>query len=251
MELNIKKDKNYVIFGDCLDWLDQIPKESVDMCYIDPPFFSNATYEKIWGNGWERRCFEDRFKTVNHYAKWMEDRVIKIKKCLKSTGSIFLHCDHRANYKLRTVLDKIFNKDNFINELIWSYRTGGNSPRYFARKHDTIFWYSKEKNKHKYNLIKEKSYLSHKYGFSNIEILKDERGFYRMTNPRDVFEIEAIRGNHPQSINYKTQKPEALLKRIIECSTNEGDTVLDCFGGGGTTASVCSQLKQTLYNRGC
>ena len=243
-KLNIQKDKNYVIRGDCLEWLDHIPSESVDMCYIYPPFFSNATYELIWGNGWEKSSFEDRFKTVRHYADWMKDRFEKINKCLKNTGSIFVHCDHRANYKLREKLDEVFGEENFINEIIWSYRTGGNSPRYFARKHDTIFWYSKTKDKHTYNLIKEKSYLSHKYGFSNIKIFEDEKGLFRLVIPRSIFDIEAVRGNNPESINYKTQKPEALLKKILECSTHENDTVLDCFGGGGTTASVCSQLNR-------
>ena len=243
VKLKIDEDKDYVICGDCLDWLDHIPKGSVNMCYIDPPFFSNRTYEIIWKNGWESRCFEDRFKTINHYSDWMEERIKKIKKCLKPNGTIFVHCDYRANYKLRAVLNDIFGEDNFINEIIWSYKTGGTSSKYFARKHDTIFWYSKNKQ-YTYNLIKERSYLSHKYGFSNITTYEDDKGLYRMVYPRDIFDIDAIRGNQPGSIKYKTQKPEALLKKIIQCSTNENDTVLDCFSGGGTTASVCKQLKQ-------
>ncbi len=264
MKLNIRKDKNYVIFGDCLDWLDQIPEKSVDICYIDPPFFTNKNYEIIWGNGWEKRCYEDRFKTVNHYSEWMKERIEKIKECLKPTGSIFVHCDYRANYKLRDVLNKVFGENNFINEIIWCYDVGGRSRKRFARKHDTIFWYSKtNKYKHSFDDVK----IPMKSGKSSFggRLCKDEDGReYRLVYgtkdskgktryykyyldqgkvPEDWWtQINSIQSGDKERVGYNTQKPKKLLKRIVLCSTERGDTVLDCFGGGGTTAYVSNQL---------
>ena len=141
-------------------------------------------------------------------------------------------------------MDDIFGAENFRNEIVWSYRTGGVSKRWFVRKHDIIFCYGKSAQdqitqrapplKTKFNPMKEKSYLTHKYGFSTIKIEEDEGGYYRMAQIRDVWEIPALRGNHPEEWRgYPTQKPRALLRRIIEASTNEGDVVLDPFCGCG------------------
>ncbi len=248
IELPKKKKRiieaNQIVWGDCLDWLDFVEKGTVDVCYIDPPFFSNKKYEIIWGNGYELRSFGDRWKGgIEVYIKWMQERVIKIHEALKPTGSIFLHCDWRASHRLRFMLDEVFGKENFVNEIIWSYKTGGVSKNWFGRKHDNIYFYSKNGTP-TFNLQKEKSYLPHKYGFKNIKIKKDNIGYYRDVYMRDVFDIPALRGNQPETIEYNTQKPEKLLERIIKASTNEGDLVLDCFGGGGTTAAVASKLNR-------
>ena len=170
------------------------------------------------------------------YVTYMAERLIYMHRILKDTGSIYLHCDPTASYYLRVVLDAIFVPGNFRNEVVWSYKTGGVSKRWFARKHDTILVYAKNLDKSHFNLLKEKSYLTHKYGFKNIEIKEDEGGLYRDVTMRDVWDIPALRGNHPEYLNYPTQKPLKLLRRIIAASSNPGDIVLDPFCGCGTAA---------------
>lgn len=214
------------------------------MCYIDPPFFSNKNYEILWGNGYELRSFGDRWKGgVKSYIVWMEERVKEIHRILKDTGSIFLHCDWHASHRLRVMLDDVFGEKNFVNEIIWFYKTGGASKRFFARKHDSIFFYSKN-DKYKYHPTKEKSYMLHKYGFkkSDFKIDKSNGLQYTHVYSRDVWEIPSVGSATSERIGYKTQKPEKLIERILKCSTNENDLILDCFGGGGTTAAVAAKL---------
>jgi len=125
---NLKFDmtQNNVVCGDCKDWLPFIPSNSVDLIYIDPPFFSNKTYEIVWGNGFELRSFGDRWKGgINHYIGWMRDKIIEAHRVLKTTGSIFLHCDYHANHHLRILFDDIFGEKNFVNSIVWCYAGGG------------------------------------------------------------------------------------------------------------------------------
>jgi len=144
---------------------------------------------------------------------------------------------------VKLMMDEIFGKGNFRNEIIWYYKTGGVARENFPRKHDTILLYSKTKNM-LFNPTKEKSYLDYRYGFSNVDIFKDQRGYYTLTFVRDVWEIDALRGNHPENLNFPTQKPEKLLERIILASSNEGDIVADFFCGSGTTLAVAEKLNR-------
>ena len=249
-KLNFNLNENSLVFGDCKDWLPFIPNNSVDLIYIDPPFFSNKPYELVWGNGFEKRSFDDRWKgKVNHYTGWMRDRLIEGHRILKKTGSILLHCDWHANHHLRLLLDKIFGENNFKNEIIWHYKTGGSSKNFLSRKHDNIYLYSKTKH-YTYNLQKEKRYTKAKgrkagiinYGQGNAEFFKDENGVFNLANLSDVWEIPYINSMSKERIGYKTQKPESLLKKIIQCFSNKNDLILDFFGGGGTTAKVAHDL---------
>lgn len=224
---------NIIFQGDCLYWLPLIKDSTVDMCYIDPPY----------NTGRNDLGYFDAWPSNSSYIEWMTPRIKEIHKKLKPTGTIFLHCDWHANHRLRLLLDEVFGETNFINEIIWSYKTGGMSKRWLGRKHDTIYFYSKTSN-YKFNLRKEKSYLQHKYGFSNVEIFEDDKGPYTLVGMRDCFDIAALRGNQPEVIGYKTQKPEELISRLIDISTDKGDTVLDCFSGGFTTAKVCADLNR-------
>ena len=141
------------------------------------------------------------------------------------------------------MLDEIFGPENHINEIIWFYKTGGLPEKLgFGRKHDTIHYYVKSRRHAIWNPQKEKSYVKHKYGFSNIEILEDSAGRYTNVNCRDVFDIPALRGNQPERVNFPTQKPEALLERIIRASSNEDSLVGDFFCGSGTTGIVAGRL---------
>ena len=250
-KLKIDLKENSVIVGDCLEWLKNVPSNSIDMCYIDPPFFSNKNYEIIWRNGYERRAYEDRWKGgVKSYIVWMEDRVKEIHRVLKSTGTILLHCDHHASHRLRVMLDDVFGEKNFVNEIVWCYRGGGVPKKMFARKHDNIFIYSKSKN-WTFNVDSVRNPYSEetkdrcKYvaqSFRQNKTYNKWRPNPKGKHPEDWLEIQPIMPSSKERIGYKTQKPEALLKKMIKAFSNNGDIILDCFGGGGTTASVATRL---------
>ena len=174
---------------------------------------------------------------------WLGVRVMELHRILKPTGSLYLHIDHTAHAYTKALLDGIFGKRNFRNEIVWLYKTGGLSKRWFGKKHDTILFYSKS-NEYPFNQQKEKSYLSHKYGFSNVKIFEDERGPYTLVSMRDVWDIPALRGNQPETTGYPTQKPIAVYERIIEGSSNPGDMVLDPFAGCATTPVAAERLER-------
>lgn len=184
------------------------------------------------------------------YLTNMAPRLLEIHRVLKPSGSMYLHCDPTMSHYLKVLLDAIFRDDRtgFLNEIIWSYRTGGMSKRWFGRKHDVLLLYVKDDTKHTFNVKKEKSYLSHKYGFKNVEIFQEpepDGRYYTMVGMRDVWAIDALRGNNPETLGYPTQKPLALLERVIEASSNEGDIVLDPFCGCGTAVDAAQRLKRS------
>src|SRR4051794_22373354 len=138
--------------GDNLTRMAALPAESVDLIYLDPPFFSNRIYEVIWGDEAEVRSFEDRWEGgIQVYVNWMRERMIEMHRVLKPTGSIYLHVDWHAAHYLKVMMDDIFGQNlsghdrGFQNEVIWYYRGAGVSPRRWARRHDSILWYSKGK----------------------------------------------------------------------------------------------------------
>jgi DNA modification methylase len=270
---------NKLILGDCLEVLQKLEPESIDLIYIDPPFFSNRTYEVVWGDKGEMRSFEDRWSGgIDQYISWLKDRVQEMHKLLKPTGAMLLHCDWHANAYIRVkVLDAVFGTKNFRNEIIWYYRRWTNVSRQFQNMHDTIFWYSKSSNytfnkngyepsesqKKKFakgwdqNVIKDSKgnrivqyivYNREKFE-SNCKIREGAKIVYRETDelkvaPPDVLEISILNSQSDERIGYPTQKPEELLHKLIYTASNEGDTVLDCFMGGGTTIAVADKLKR-------
>ena len=139
-------------------------------------------------------------------------------------------------------MDALFGWRNFVNEVLWLYKTGGMSKRWFGRKHDNILFYAKGRE-YVFNPQREKSYLSHKYGFSNVKILQDGQGIYTMVGMRDYWDIPALRGNQPETVGYPTQKPVALYERIISASSNNGDIVLDPFAGCATTLVAAERVN--------
>lgn len=180
---------------------------------------------------------------VMAYLTMMTIRFIELHRVLKNTGSLYLHCDPTASHYLKIILDVVFGKKNFRNEIIWFYKTGGASKKWFAKKHDTIFFYTKSDN-YAFNLQKEKSYMMHTYGFKKSEFFKDEKGQYTWVFMKDVWEIPAVGSADKERLGYPTQKPEALLERIIKASTNEGNWVLDPFCGCGTTIAVAEEFNR-------
>jgi DNA modification methylase len=260
---------NKLILGDNFEILKGMDSEKIDLIYLDPPFFSNRNYEVIWGDEGEVRSFQDRWAGgIDHYIAWLKERVVEMYRVLKPTGSIFLHCDWHANAEIKVdILNKLFGRNNFRNEIIWSYKTTLKvSSHHLGRDHDVIFVYAKSPecklhpDQKDYppseNTLKrwgkyadEMGFVSNKHfagSASTIINTEDEtRGFnIRHGIPRDVWEIPHLAGNNPEKIGYPTQKPETLLERIIKCASNEGDLVLDPFVGGGTTVAVADRLKR-------
>ena len=236
---------NAIYCGDCKKILiNHIPDNSIDLIYVDLPFFSNRNYEVIWGDGYELRAFEDRWKGgIQNYIAWMEEKIRECHRVLKPTGSMYLHCNHYANAHLRMMLDRIFGENNFQNEIIWAYKSGGATEKRWSRKHDTIFYYTKSK-KWTFNTIKEKSYnRDYKpYKFKGVEEYEDEIGWYTLVNMKDVWNINMVGRTAKERLGYPTQKPQALLERIIEASSNPTDIVLDPMCGCGTAVAVAHKL---------
>ena len=269
--------QNRTLFhGDNLRFLRAMNSESVDLIATDPPFnkgrdfhatpdslAAGAKFQDRWS--WERDVHQEWADQItDDYPKLMEAiesaryahsdgmgaymcfmavRLLEMRRVLKPTGSIYLHCDPTASHYLKAVMDAIFGWKTFVNEVLWLYKTGGTSKRWFGRKHDNILYYAKTKE-YTFHLLKEKSYLSHKYGFSNIKIFQDEHGHYTLAGMRDYWDIPALRGNQPETVGYPTQKPAALYERMIRASSNEEDTVLDPFAGCATTLVAAERLQR-------
>ncbi len=226
----------------------------VDLIYIDPPFDSKADYRtKVTLPGLELEqkptvieqfAYSDTWRDgTASYLAMITPRLILMRELLADTGSIYVHLDWHVGHYVKLVMDEVFGKKNYINECIWYYKTGGMPEKLgFGRKHDTIHFYAKNSNNTYWAPQKEKSYLSHSYGFSNIEIFQDEQGPYTLVNLRDVWDIAALRGNQPEKVDYPTQKPETLVERVFNASCPTNGIVLDVFGGSGTTAAVAEKL---------
>ena len=245
---------NTLFCGDNIEVLrEYIPDECVDLVYIDPPFFSNRNYAIIWHDEAEIRSFEDTWEGgIESYIAWMDPRVRELKRVLKPNGSLYVHCDWHASHRLRKLLDDIMGATNFHNEIIWYYRGGGISKKRFARRHDNIYLYSKNKTMNFYpDAVRDQ------YAEATIERFSHYIGNIRRTgdfgpqqlhpegkHPDDVWLIQPVAPSAKERRGYPTQKPEKLLDRIVRSSSKEGDLVLDCFCGCGTTLAVAHKLNR-------
>lgn len=234
----------------------------VDLIYIDPPFDSKADYRtKVTLPGLdfqqkptvvEQFAYADTWEegTIS-YLKMIYPRLILMKELLSERGSIYVHIDWHIGSYMKVILDDIFGKENFVNEIIWYYRRWNIAGSSFATNHDTILYYGKNKSNRVYNqLYIPKSEKSSAQGKSWKSVI-DENGIRHsiMTDEPtkgvpmpDVWDVSMINPVAKERIGYATQKPEALLERIIKASSNEGDLVCDFFGGSGTTAAVAEKL---------
>lgn len=260
--------------GDNLDFLRGMNSETVHLIATDPPFNKSRDFHATPDSVAQGARFQDRWSwrddihdewlieiqrdypevwsvitnakqvygdDMAAYLCWLGVRLLEMHRILREDGSIYLHIDHTAHAYVKTLMDAIFDFRNFRNEIIWYYKTGGVSRRWFGRKHDTILFYTKS-DEYRFTQQREKSYLSHRYGFSNVNIEEDEQGFFTMVAMRDVWDIPALRGNQPEYKGYPTQKPLALYERIILASSVEGETVLDPFCGCATTPIAAERL---------
>ncbi|SKB12210.1 DNA methylase N-4/N-6 domain protein [Planktothrix sp. PCC 11201] len=286
---------NQLFYGDNLEVLRKyIKDESVDLCYIDPPFNSKRNYNQIYNNlgkedqaqafidtwTWDDQAnqgLEDIFSNYQgHFTQQSIDliagltkvlgkgsllaylvsitlRIVEIYRVLKPTGSFYLHCDPTSSHYLKLVLDAFFfpQGGDFLNEIVWCYRGGGYPKQDFGRRHDVILRYSKS-NKYLFN----PDSIRIPYQAEGINRKDDAMwGKHKGTDkvykphplgkiPEDWWLMNILNANDPERLGYPTQKPEALLERIIQASSNKDDVVLDAYCGCGTTVAVSQRLDR-------
>jgi DNA modification methylase len=290
-EQNSKDWQNLIFHGDNKEILSTLIAEGyrgkIDLIYIDPPFDSKADYirkvelrglpTKIEGEGQsviEQTQYSDIW-AGDSYLQFMYERLILLKELLSDEGSIYLHCDWHKSHHLRFLLDEVFGDENFVNEVIWGYKTRVSSKNYWNKRHDNIFLYSKSGE---YIFNSEDVQIKLSENTIKKYRLKDELGFYRLNGrgitgspirsakdveakweisnpelvvrdylregqpPDDILNIEIINQNSTEREDYPTQKPEELLEQFILASSNPDSIVLDCFMGSGTTMAVAQKL---------
>ena len=287
-------EPNRLIWGDNLHVMRQMPSESVDLIYIDPPFFSQRDYNVIWGDDNEKRSFSDIWEGgLDGYLIWLNARLYEMRRLLKPTGSIYVHCDWHASHYIKVEMDKILGYDNFRNAITWDKRGIGRKSRIgqFPRDSEVLLYYAFSEERVYYQqifeenipkVLKKNGTLGLPKGYS-----RDEVGRVFWTSPPGDYSDESIRrlrsegrihdtrtGNvrikyfagetdthiivpriatdvwrdvpdtvrQAQPVGYPTEKPTRLIERVIRASSNEGDTVLDAFVGGGTTPVVAQRL---------
>ncbi len=232
---------------------------AVQLIYLDPPFGTGDLFRMQIGRAnIERPAYSDVL-TGEKYLDFLRPMLIGCRELLNATGSLYLHVDYRMAAPLKLMLDGIFGEKNFMNEIIWMYRSGGRSTRHFSRKHDTILFYRKSRNcyfdieaagiprgperrNHMKRSIDEKGRVTYsiRSGGKLYHYHEDT-----LVYPSDVWtDIEHLHQRDPERNGYATQKPEALLKRIVSVSSRPGDLVADLFSGSGTTAAVAAQMHR-------
>jgi site-specific DNA-methyltransferase (adenine-specific) len=235
----------------------------IDLIYIDPPFGIGKRFE----NKKSGMAFDDKV-IGSEYLQFMYERLILLRELLSDEGSIYLHCDWHKSHHLRFLLDEVFGEENFVNEVVWHYQQGIKGQTSFGRKHDNIFVYSKTSvnifNKiflpttdpDRYNLIDEdgRNYLFGGTGM-NAKFYADSArpcdDVWTWLDKWDNNRVNQVNQSGHERLDYPTQKPEALLERIVKASSNEGSIVLDCFMGSGTTQAVAQKLGRKWIGIDC
>lgn len=248
-----------VLLGDCLEKLKTIQSESINLIYLDPPFFTQKKHTLKTRDNAKSYTFDDSWDCIIDYQQYIKDRLLECHRVLKESGSIFLHCDKSASHYLRIALDEVFGMHNFQSEIIWNYKRWSNSKVGLLNNHQNIYFYSKTKQ-FKFNTI----YTDYSPTTNVDQILQervrnenaksvyktDENGNVVTGKEKkgvplsDVWHIPFLNPKAKERTGYPTQKPILLLEQIIKIVTNEGDTVLDPFCGSGTTLVAANLLNR-------
>jgi len=249
---------NRIYFADNLPVLQSLPAESVDLIYIDPPFntgrvqartqiqtvrdeqngdrvgFQGRSYRTV---SLGERAYQDQF---DDYLGFLEPRLIEARRVLKPNGSLYFHIDYREVHYCKVLLDGIFGRESFLNEIIWAYDYGARTKKKWPAKHDNILWYAKNSRDYVYNVdeIERIPYMAP--GLVGPE--KAARGKL----PTDTWWHTIVPTNSREKTGYPTQKPLGILRRIVQASSPPGGTVLDFFAGSGTTGAVCLELGRSF-----
>ena len=222
-----------VHWGDNLEYMKTLPDGSVDFIYVDPPFFSSADYYTRKGS----KAYGDRWQGgMDQYLSMLKPRIEEMNRLLKNTGTIAVHLDWHAVHYVKVMMDGIFSPSDFVNEIIWAYKSGGATGRHFARKHDTILVYAKT-SAYYFKAQKERSYNreGRPYRFKGVEEFQDEEGrWYTMVNRKDVLNVDMVGRTSSERTDYATQKPQALLDILLESLCPPDGFCADFFAGSGT-----------------
>ncbi len=235
--------RNRLIWADTAQTLPALLPEfagKIDLIYIDPPFATGGDFTAeaplpaLAEEGGapmrvERLAYRDTWGgSRDAYLRWFAETAALLRELLAETGSIYVHCDWRMNAWIRLVLDEAFGADCFLNEIAWLYGLGGSSSRYWPRKHDTLLWYARTPGGHYFEAARIPATSQRMRG-------QDKKA-------PDYWDIPALNNMAEERLAYPTQKPEALLERIIASSSRPGDLVLDCLCGSGVTPAVAEKL---------
>ena len=243
---------NSIILADNLEFLRDFPGGAVDLVYIDPPFNTGGQQSLtriktvrdqdgdrtgFGGNRYrtERQGKNSYLDAFDDYMGFLAPRIEEARRVLTQTGSLFLHVDQHESHYCKVLLDRVFGRKSFLNEIIWSYDYGGRSKKKWPTKHDTIFWYAVDPGDYTFNAgaIDRIPYMAP--GLVGKE--KAARGKI----PTDVWWQTIVPTNSRERTGYPTQKPLAILERIVKVHSNPGDLVLDFFAGSGTTGVAAAR----------
>lgn len=242
--------------GDNLIYMRQLVESGfagrLKLIYIDPPFFTRSSFNAsvvIQDAGGTKKqvhhlAYDDKFdKNLEYYIENMTVRILMMKELLSDDGLLWVHLDWHSSHYIKLVMDELMGERNFVNEIIWCYKSGGSGKRHFARKHDSILVYSKTGDYY-LSVPQEKSYnRDYKpYRFKGVEEYRDEIGWYTLVNMKDVWSIDMVGRTSAERNGYATQKPMELMKRIIESSSKEGELVGDFFAGSGSFLEAAESM---------
>lgn len=251
--------KAQIYQGDCLNILKGFDAESIDLIYLDPPFFTQKTHALRTRDRKREFSFDDLWSSHTDYAKFIYVRLEQMHRVLSSRGTIFFHCDRNASYIVRALLDDVFGPEMFRAEIIWAYRRWSNAKNGLLPAHQTIYYYTKS-DEFTFNRLYQDYSVS-----TNVDQILQRRkrddagktvyetdengqvipsGGKKGVPLRDVWNIPYLNPKAKERIGYPTQKPLLLLERIIEIASKEGDIVLDPFCGSGTTLVAAALLNR-------
>jgi site-specific DNA-methyltransferase (adenine-specific) len=254
--LDLSAAADYVIHGDCAAVLPRLPSETFQLIYIDPPFNTGRVQQRTTlrtvrdEEGGDRTGFAGRrYATVatgrqayldayDDYLGFLEPLLHEARRLLTASGTLYLHIDYREAHYVKLLLDAVFGRDAFLNEIIWAYDFGGRAKDRWPAKHDTILVYVRTPGAHflDQDAVDRIPYLAPNL----VTAEKAERGKL----PTDVWWHTIVPTNGREKTGYPNQKPAGILRRIVSASSRRGDRVLDFFAGSGTTGAVAAELDR-------
>jgi site-specific DNA-methyltransferase (adenine-specific) len=234
-----------VVCADNAEFMRGLPDACCDMICIDPPFFTGRRQTGSVG----RHAVADQWPGgMGAYLEFLRPRLVEMRRLLNESGTIFVHLDWHAVHYVKVAMDELFGYENFLNEIVWWYRTGGVSRQWLGRKHDTILSYARRRGRHIFHVLREGTFRTDGLKYDGdgrpYKSTKAGRLYFHSEGPAmtDVWELPFLSTVATERTGYPTQKPLALVRRLIQCSTDPGEMVADFFCGSGTTLVAAAEL---------